>query len=182
MPIKPSRERGDTLIEVLIALSVLAVVTVGSFSIMNKGVVLMYDGMERTEVRQLLDRQIESLNYARDQYLRQQTSDVVSMTAEDKAAVPVWTSIKTVPSGSTPVVANCSDTTNAFSIKRGTTDGIPNIVQYVSGVTRPIAPGFPAPGDGIWMQKVNSLPSAKIPYIDFYIRVRALLPKSSHRS
>ncbi len=173
MSIGLARQRGDTLVEVLIAMAVLAIVTVGSFSLMNKGVAMMYESMERSEARLLIDRQIESLTFARDQYLLGQIPGA-NLSGASLVAATAWQAIKSAsPVTASPAAGNCSDTSNAFSLQRDAS----NNLKLVSGVTNAIAAGFPSPGDGIWIQKINSPVSAKIPYIDFY--VRACWPQST---
>lgn len=160
MSLERSSEQGDTLVEVLVALSVLAIVVVGAFSLMNKGVAQMYDSMERAEVRQLLNKQIELLNYARDQYF--QKDDATA----DVNAVMLWQSMESAASAATiPALDNCTDTSGGFSIQGSAQTN----VQFVSGVAHAVASGFPAPDNGIWIQKIST-PGAPVPYVDFYVR------------
>lgn len=156
-----SGERGDTLIEVLVAMTVLAVVIVGAFSLMNKGVAQMYDSMERTEVRLLLDSQIEFLTYARDQYVGEYTDSPSAVWATlrtsigDAPGVPATTSA----CGSTPL--------NAFWLTNDA--GGMHVINTGLVVTQD---GFPSPGKGIWIQKISgngSAPGAPS-YRDFYVR------------
>lgn len=166
---KHDSERGDTLIEVLVALTVLAVVIVGSFSIMNKGVSAMYDNLERTEVRQLLDQQIEALNYARDQRLVQLGPQAGTMTTTDIAAATAWTTI-TNPAwaaslATTPGLEDCS-AANAFYLTRA---GADNHLVASKVFTNSSAPGFPGLGNGIWIQRISSGPTPVL-FKDFYIK------------
>ena len=56
------RERGDTIIEVILACSILALITVAGFSIMQRASASAYDALERSQVRLELNRQNELLN------------------------------------------------------------------------------------------------------------------------
>jgi prepilin-type N-terminal cleavage/methylation domain-containing protein len=159
---KRTDERGDTLVEVLVAISVLAIVIVGAFSLMNKGVAQVYDNMERAEVRLLINRQTESLTYARDQHLRSLNGEVLD--AYDAAAAIAWNNIIAQPALSTPPDLNNCVSSDAFSLKRNTTDEL----EFSGSVSNDVAGGFPTPGDGLWIQKMQS--SAGVPYKDFYIR------------
>ncbi len=169
MSLKKSTQAGDTLVEVLVAVAVLAVVLVGTFSLMNKGVTQMYDSMERSEVRLLLDRQTEALSYARDEFFIRDSGDTSGYVV-NVAAANAWQTIRTealVPSLSTvPALEDgCSTTTGAFAITR---DGSNNLA--ISAITQAKATGFPSPGDGIWIQKISSPTGLLVPYKDFYIR------------
>lgn len=157
-------ERGDTLVEVLVALSVMGIAVVGTMSLMNRGVTQMYDTMERSEVRLLLDRQVESLTYARDQYIWSLSGG--TLTGHDANAKDLWEDqVRTIPSVDTvPELNNCSDTSRAFVI---TTDTDGNLSATTT--VQAVASGFPAPGDGIWMQKMHN-GTVPVRYTDFYIR------------
>jgi len=165
--IKHSTERGDTLIEVLVAVSVFGVIVVGAFSLMSRGVAQMYDSMERSEVRLLLNEQVEALTYARDQHLVSQSGGLLA-TQYDIEADRAWQGVEAeFPQASVPALnAGCDDQENAFLLL---IDGS-GYIQHSNTILSPIADGFPSPGNGIWMQKIDSDASAKVPYIDFYIR------------
>lgn len=170
---KRAAEKGDTLVEVLVAITVLSIVMVGAFSLMNRGVAQMYDSMEKSEVRLLLNRQIESLTYARDQYLLSQL-DSGTLNSYDQAALAVWTQLKTAgySTATIPALDLCTGTPqNAFWIVPDASNRLSVVSSNTSGaLTSVTADGFPAPGDGIWIQKIDSLASAQVPYKDFYIR------------
>lgn len=55
--------RGDTLIEVMLAVSVFSLVAVSSMTIMNKGMSMVQRSLETTLVRQQLDAQAEMLRF-----------------------------------------------------------------------------------------------------------------------
>lgn len=165
---KHASERGDTLVEVLVAITVLGVVVVGAFSLMNRGVAQMYDSMEKSEVRLLLNRQIESLTYGRDQYFLQ-LSCPTSVSTYDQAAVNLWCRVRSQTSvGSIPNLNSCNiqSPQNAFWI---TTDAN-NFLSLQTTMSSATADAFPAPGDGIWIQKIDSAAGVQVPYKDFYIR------------
>jgi type II secretory pathway pseudopilin PulG len=166
--IKRSGEKGDTLIEVLVAMSILGLIVVGTLSIMNRGAAQMYDSLEKSEVRLLLNRQTESLVYARDQYLRSQ-SGVVLSNAYDQAAAAVWEKVREQPSlTSIPAPSDeCANPEEAFFVGINYDIGR---VDWGSALTSNIADGFPSPGNGIWIQKIDSDASTEQPYKDFYVR------------
>lgn len=162
-----SLERGDTLLEVLVAITVLGVVVVGAFSLMNRGVAQMYDSMEKSEVRLLLNRQIEALTYARDQYLRAQSGTRLT-TAYDQAAEQVWENVRSAPSlDDVPPLEGC-DGARAFWLETSTESATAGQLTFNTTIGSAVADTFPSPGNGIWVQKIDS--SASVPYKDLYIR------------
>lgn len=164
---KTPNQRGDTLIEVLVAITVLGVVIVGAFSLMNRGVAQMYDSMEKSEVRMLLNGQIEMLTYARDQHFRSLTPDSATMTDADKAANSVWSALQSQSVSDIPSLNDgCVMPGSAFWV------GIESsgTITYHNTLEEAISDEFPVPGSGIWIQKINSGSGAGIPYKDFYIR------------
>lgn len=58
-----SRQRGDTIIEVLVAVTVFSMIAIGSLSIMNQGLSISQYSLEITQVRQQLDKQAELLRF-----------------------------------------------------------------------------------------------------------------------
>jgi type II secretory pathway pseudopilin PulG len=66
---KRSFTRGDTLIEVLFAITVLSAAIVGSLAIMNKGTQASIQAVETTIVRQQVDAQIETLRFLNASYV-----------------------------------------------------------------------------------------------------------------
>ncbi|MDR0957359.1 MAG: prepilin-type N-terminal cleavage/methylation domain-containing protein [Candidatus Nomurabacteria bacterium] len=62
-----SKQRGDTLIEVLIAITVLGIVVSGVMSIMNRNYVSILNSAERTAVRAEMNSQAELLHYVHSQ-------------------------------------------------------------------------------------------------------------------
>lgn len=64
-----SVQAGDTLIEVLFAVTVFSLVAVGSLSIMNQGTATAQSSLETTLVRQEIDAQAETLRFIHDSYI-----------------------------------------------------------------------------------------------------------------
>lgn len=169
-----NRERGDTLIEVLVAVSVFGVVVVGAFALMNKGVTQMYDSMEKSQVRMLLNGQVEALTYARDQYMRAQTTALTTDT--DKRAKNTWEGIKGALDTPTtpPALANCSPSDSAFSIVMSDTG-----MSRSTSIQAAVAEDFPSPGKGIWIEEIPSNGAITPSFIDFYVKACWLQNSSS---
>ena len=62
-------ERGDTLIEVLFAVTVFSLVAIGAISIMNQGTAAAQRSLEITLVRQQIDAQAETLRFLNASYV-----------------------------------------------------------------------------------------------------------------
>lgn len=63
------REAGDTIIEVMFAVAVFAMVAVGSLMIMNQGVSTAQRSLEVTLVRQQIQAQAEAIRFIHDSYV-----------------------------------------------------------------------------------------------------------------
>lgn len=63
------RQRGDTLIEVLFAFSILSLVIVGAMTIMNQGSIASQRALETTLVREQIDAQSTTLRFLHDAYV-----------------------------------------------------------------------------------------------------------------
>lgn len=62
-------QRGDTLIEVLFAFTILSLVIVGAMTIMNQGTLASQRSLETTLVRQQIDSQATTLRFLHDAYV-----------------------------------------------------------------------------------------------------------------
>src|SRR3954471_3623107 len=62
-------QRGDTLVEVLMAIVVLSMVIVGAITLMARGLSAVQVAVEHTQVRLGMAGQTELLHYLRDAYL-----------------------------------------------------------------------------------------------------------------
>lgn len=68
-------QRGDTIIEVLFAVTVFALVAVGSLSIMNQGTATAQRALEITLVRQQIDGQAQAIRYIHQAYVASYQKD-----------------------------------------------------------------------------------------------------------
>ena len=62
------REQGDTIIEVLLAITIFSMVSIGAMTIMNQGTNAAQRALEITQVRQQIDAQAEALRAAQQAY------------------------------------------------------------------------------------------------------------------
>jgi len=59
-------QRGDTLIELVLAFAIFSISAVSALAIMNRGIALSQHSLEATLVRQQMDGQAETIRYLRD--------------------------------------------------------------------------------------------------------------------
>jgi prepilin-type N-terminal cleavage/methylation domain-containing protein len=177
-------QRGDTLIEVLFAISVFSMVVVGALAIMNQGTAASQRSLEVTLVRQQIDAQAETLRFMHDSYvavyqsgLTFNTSDGTTSPAEEWSRIlgSVRTSASavndcpaTVPSGSFVI-----DPVNVrFNSVNGTTlpgDTFAHVEYLANGTTF-------SGTNGLWIEAVRSVTNngdggnqVNTGYIDFHI-------------
>lgn len=68
-------EKGDTIIEALLAITIFSLVAVGSLALMNKGSATAQRALEITAVRHQIDNQAELLRYINNAYLSNPSID-----------------------------------------------------------------------------------------------------------
>ena len=181
-------ERGDTIIEVMFAVAVFAMVAVGSLSIMNQGTAAAQRSLEVTLVRQQMQAQAEALRYIHAAYVAsyQPGGQPVAGAAGE------WTTIK-----SNYVVSKASEfgrvngalcseldptTTKPFILNARTARVVSGVVKMQPPADQSLPPfaqvlyTTPESKDivaayGMWVEAVHVVPvDGKIPYVDFHIR------------
>lgn len=184
-----NREAGDTLIEVLFAMTVFASIVVTSLSLMNQGVAAAQRSFEITTVRQQMDGQATALRFLHDSYVEgYQKGQVFNLTdattspaeeyykviqfvilADLSEATP-FAGSATCPAASdlsknfviNPVTAQLvTTTTNPVVFKKAST-----FSQLVYGSSNQI--NF---SEGMWVEGVRpDFTTTATGYIDFHIR------------
>jgi type II secretory pathway pseudopilin PulG len=69
MLVNKPMSRGDTIIEVMLAITIFAMLSVGVLTLMNRGVASAQDALETTLVRQQIDGQAETLRFLHQAYM-----------------------------------------------------------------------------------------------------------------
>lgn len=160
-----TKQRGDTIIEVILALAIFSLVTVSMFSIMQRGSLSAYDALERSQVRLMMNRQTELLTYIRDSYINARADDLPITTGSPAELWTKVTNTAVIPSVTEPAVDTCVVPSGAFYIRWDTSSG-----KYVLDSTIVAADGLPADGKGLWIVKSDpSGFSGKRRYHDFYV-------------
>ena len=171
MQLNRSHERGDTLIEVLLAMALLGLVSVGVFSVMHRGVGEAQNSLERSQVRSLITQQTELVNYLRDQYV----TAIANGASTTVYPASLWGQIKTRATANQSATISefddCGDVmANSFYINKNASNQY-EIVSFTSANLNP--PTFARPGAGLWIEPVaspNSTNPAYQKYVDLYVK------------
>ncbi len=182
-----SSERGDTIIEVLFAITVFSLVVVSGLSLMNQGTAASQRSLELTLVRQEVDSQAEVLRFMHDSYVESYYSGV-SFNTSDATTTPaeeyyrIITHIEsfgaasaseygTIPCGTPPsgsFIVNPRLATVSFNA---------SLFRYPDTVAKIDYNGSQVvtASQGLWVEGVRSGTSAdanqaNTGYIDFHIR------------
>lgn len=182
-------QRGDTIVEVMFAVAVFAMIAVASLSIMNQGVAAAQRSLEVTLVRQQMQAQAEAIRFIHDSYVTayQQGGAVPSgvaaewakMTGPDHAesqaspfgVAAAVTCPSAVPgSGSLPFIVNARTATVAPQpplMAPPAGESLPPFSQVVYNDDSSIKQAY-----GIWVEAVPSgpQPGGVARYVDFHIR------------
>ena len=182
-----NNSRGDTIIEVLFAVTVFSFVAIGGMSLMNKGTALAQRALEIGLVRQQMDSQADALRYL---------SRAVIAGSASSDETESWNDItNTTSTTSTSALAIDGATGTAEKFGDDNICTKPSIVfaldwkppnlavlkgTDVKAVTVTFAKlvGTPVRSEGIWVQAVKSkaVPGQKAGFYDFHIRACWLSP------
>jgi prepilin-type N-terminal cleavage/methylation domain-containing protein len=191
------KSRGDTLIEVLFAITIFSLVAVGGLAIMNQGTATSQRALEITLVRQEIDAQAETLRFLNSSYVAAyQNGASCPSPAPPSVILPgpaaQWQAMQCsiIAAGTVTALpfgagATCSkkppdgsfilNTHNATFIPL-TTPNMFNLAQTFSQVRYDKSSGQVSSSDGIWIEAVrspitdDSNHQKNAGYIDFNIR------------
>jgi len=156
-------QRGDTLVEVLMAIVVLSMVIVGAITVMSRGLKASQLAVEHTQVRMQINSQLEMLRYLRDSY----ESDHNSQAGQ------TWTGLF----GGSPTYANTTTTnyndTSCANVTTGKTGfyltqttGTVSVNQFNIN-NKPSS--YAQPGQGMWIEMTRSSGISPA-YVDIMVR------------
>jgi prepilin-type N-terminal cleavage/methylation domain-containing protein len=182
-----SLDRGDTLIEVLFAISIFSLVAVSGLSIMNQGTSTSQRALEITLVRNEIDAQVETLRFLNASYIAAYQHGIVDYSSNSPAYQ--WQLIKGLAStnsasefGSVLICPESSSDLRADSFVVNTKNAtITNLTDSNFGVAKPFSQvsygvdGQVAKSEGLWVEAIspslgNNSNQANAGYIDFHIR------------
>lgn len=166
---------GDTLIEVLFAITVFSMIAVGALTIMNRGTAIAQTSLETTLVRQQIDNQAESLRYLNAAYVAAVGNQADTTTGaasqwtaiEGKAVttvIPFQSGTCTAPTTGNPFFIDSATATVRFIPVSGPGPyayQAPPTYAQISGSGATVRP------QGLWIVAVR--PSTTAVFTDFYI-------------
>lgn len=158
------KERGDTLIEVLISIAILAIIIVSAVGLMNLGIRSTQQAVEHSEVRATINGQTAVLQYLRDQYMAAPTDD-------GNPAVSTWKAItgsNTYLTSATEALSDCQSVqgnAKSFYLESGA-PGAYGVKPYDSLQPRTIA----QPGRGLWIDAYRVQGTSGLSAIDFVVK------------
>jgi len=191
-----SSQNGDTLIEVLFAVAVFAMVAVGSLAIMNQGTATAQRSLEITLVRQQIDAQAEAIRYIHTAYVaayQNNGAPVTGIAAEwikmtskitgkgaDGASVFGQTAGFTCPAtvpGQRPFILNARTATvwnSSPTMSAPPGASLPPFAQVAYNSDSSINQAY-----GVWIEAVPSTNADGPGFVDFHIRACWDSPGSS---
>ncbi len=152
------RQRGDTLVEVLMSIVILSVVIVGAITLMTRGLQAEQTALEHSETRQEVNSQLEYLKYLRNQYA----------TNSSSSDAQIWLAIVNGSNSNQTDYSGCSVT----STKSGTAfylDNSSGSLAYKSFNASETPTTYATAGKGLWIEATVSSGVAPA-YVDFVIR------------
>lgn len=189
--------RGDTIIEVLFAVTVFSLVVVGSLSIMNQGTSASRRALETTIARQAIDGQAETLRFLHASYVAEyqsgatyNISDATTSPAEqyfmliEHAKANPKTAASALNSGATTCPAN--EPSGSFIVDPSTARLVANATIMQPATIYPEltynATGTLTASKGVWIEAVRSATTtgatSNAGFIDFHIRACWMAPGS----
>lgn len=154
---KMAQMRGDTLVEVLMAIVIISVVIVGAVTMMTRGLAAAQIALEHSQVRLSVNSQLDMVRYARDRYIAAPTS----------ANATTWRQIITNSDQS------AVDYSNACAVS-GSKTGFYMTAPASSVIRNTYTPAQPAsialPGQGMWIEAVTSPSNIDPAYVDIVVR------------
>lgn len=198
MRIARSGERGDTIIEVLFAVTIFAMIAVGSLAIMNQGTATAQRSLEVTLVRQQINAQAEVLRYIHAAYVASYQQGVTATGAAGEwqlirseygatggaSKFGDVTSAATCPAtvpGERPFIMNArlAKVAPTGTVSMAPTGGasVPPFAQVLYNTDSTIAQSY-----GLWIEAVPDAAANGTAYVDFHIRACWDAPGSSRPS
>ncbi|MGK2896746.1 MAG: type IV pilus modification PilV family protein [Candidatus Saccharimonadales bacterium] len=184
--IEQHRQRGDTLIEVIMAFAVFSLVAVGALMLMNRGTAAAQAALEITQTQKVIASQEEVLKYLRDAYTTNKDASGPSAAMRDILAnrlvtIPSQFSREQCPAlGAFPNRAFALNPSSDFATP---TSGIITTLNSMDDVGAPAFPQINTAGmgssSGVWIEAVRGDTETNAPaFIDFHVRACWLSPSS----
>jgi prepilin-type N-terminal cleavage/methylation domain-containing protein len=154
-----SRQRGDTLVEVLMSIVVLGVVIVGAVTLMTRGLQSAQTALEHSETRQEVNSQLEMLKFLRDQYA------VDPASADAATWISIITGNNTNPFDYNGCTVTAAKAGTAFYLDKSS-----GPVQKRTFDASQVPLTYATAGKGLWIEGRPSGVGVSPGYIDFIVR------------
>jgi type II secretory pathway pseudopilin PulG len=182
-----TREKGDTIVEVLFAISIFSMIVVMALSLMNQGTATARRTFEIAQVREQIDSQAEALRFLHESYITDYRPGITYNTG-DSATTPAeeyYKIIQKVSSAGLTAASPAGDLTTcpspapsgSFAINSRmarvmtTTSSLTTAGSSYAQVTYPAGANSPATFRGVWIEGIRSGGGAgTVGFIDFHIR------------
>lgn len=169
------RQRGDTIVEVLFAITIFSLVAVGGLSIMNQGTLISQRALEVTLVRQQMDAQAEALRYLNTAHVAsfgQGTAPTARSAAGQWAVATSDARVRPQPS---PFGITCTPPERSFIVNTATarvvTSGFVPASTFSQIRYDEATPTTINSIDGLWIEAVRGAGDPSVAqFIDFHIR------------
>lgn len=178
------RERGDTLIEVIMAFAVFALVAVGGLMLMNRGTNAAQISLEITQTQKIIAAQEETLKYLRDAYGTSEDATGPSAVMRDIITNRLVTAPSQFSRDTCPATGAFPN--RAFALNPSSDFNTPTtgIITTLTSMNDPGAPAFPRVDTtgtgmsyGVWIEAVRGETAADEPaFVDFHVRACWLNP------
>lgn len=177
------KQAGDTIVEVLFAITVFSLLAVGAIAIMNQGTATAQKALEISLVRQQIDAQAAAIRYIHDGYttdLSKSTStssvssDWVKMASTGSYAVTQASSFSLTDGGSCPAIPDRAFILNAHSGRlvdggnKVASANDPESTPYSQVVYDKTDSSVLRNAYGLWVESVRQNDNQN--YVDFHIR------------
>lgn len=178
-------QRGDTIVEVLFAITIFSMIVVLTLSLMNQGTATARRTFEIAQVREQIDGQAEALRFLHESYITEYRPGI-AYDLSDSATTPAKEYYKIIQkvkdsgrTAATPVgsLAACPSPApnGSFAINTRmarvmtTTSSLQQANSAYAQVSYPSGANSPATFKGIWIEGIRSGGSTS-GFIDFHIR------------
>lgn len=181
------KQQGDTIVEVLFAVVVFAMVAVGSMAIMNQGIASAQRSLEITLVRQQIDAQAEAIRYIHKAYVaayqkggaaptgtagewQKMTNKATGKGANTPSEFGVVAGVACPPTtpGEKPFILNARTATvyaSTPSMVAPVGASVPPFAQVIYNSDSSINTSY-----GLWIEAIPSAATDGPGFVDFHIR------------
>lgn len=170
-------QRGDTIVEVLFAITIFSMVAVAAVALMNSGLAMAQRSLEITTVRQQIDGQAEALRFLHSSYIEANSRGAVAVGATPAGQYAKILAEHTGTNASAFGGDTCptSSPSRSFAVNprdaRVVTANVAIPAQVSAQLTYNELGAYKA-AEGLWIEAVRSAKAAAggVGYVDFHVR------------